>query len=75
MYGRLPNRRFFDRPYLFLIEPPGDYSEPPGKNPSIATASPRGSIRKKPVTNFYPPWLNPENRLKKEPTSWLSIQR
>ena len=33
--------------YLFLIEPPGDYSEPPGKNPSISTASPGGSVRKK----------------------------
>jgi hypothetical protein len=31
-----------ERPYLFLSDPPGDYSVPPGKIPSIATASPCG---------------------------------
>jgi hypothetical protein len=36
--------------YLFLTQPPGDYSVPLGKNPSISTASPRGSVRAKWVT-------------------------
>jgi hypothetical protein len=45
-------------PHLFLIEPPGDYSVPLGKNPSISTASPRGSVRAEPVVNFYPLQLN-----------------
>ena len=47
--GRDPTKNLF-YPHLFLTDPPGDYSEPPGKNPSITTASPRGSVRNRQVT-------------------------